>query len=295
VATRVIINADDLGVHPGTDAGIIDAYSQGVLTSATLLATTPWLEDAVRRAKAVGLPIGIHLSLTLGQSRAGKAAVPDLVDGEETLYRSAADILFTRNTRDGMMRLIPQIKGEFEAQLAAAADCGVTLTHCDSHQHVHMHPAIYAVVEELAGRFGVRHIRFAREQLYAFELGRDLPATVARNNHVKWLLLSWLARRIERRLKTPDEFFGVKYSGVMTRRALLGAVRGTRAETLEIGIHPGRKVDPSDTGYERPNYIDFISSPWRQRELDVQRDRSLGDEMRALGVVLCDYQGRSKG
>ncbi len=112
------------------------------------------------------------------------------------------------------------------------------------------HPAIYAVVEELAGRFGVRHIRFARERLYAFELGQDLPATVARNNHVKWLLLSWLARRIERRLKTPDEFFGVKYSGVMTRRALLGAVRGTRAETLEIGIHPGRKVDPSDTGYE---------------------------------------------
>ena len=83
MATRVIINADDLGVHPGTDAGIIDAYSQGVLTSATLLMTTPWLEDAVRRAKAVGLPIGIHLSLTLGQSRAGKAAVPDLVDGEE--------------------------------------------------------------------------------------------------------------------------------------------------------------------------------------------------------------------
>ena len=81
----------------------------------------------------------------------------------------------------------------------------------------------------------------------------------------------------------------------MTRRALLGAVRGTRAETLEIGIHPGRKVDPSDTGYERPNYIGFISSPWRQRELDVLRDGSLAGELKALGTVLCDYQGRSKG
>ncbi|MBV9433048.1 MAG: ChbG/HpnK family deacetylase [Hyphomicrobiales bacterium] len=294
MARRIIINADDLGVHPGTDAGIIDAYSQGVLTSATLLTTTPWLEDAVRRAKAVDLPLGIHLSLTIGQSRESKAAVPDLVDENGTLHRSAAEILFTNQRRDGTNHLISQIKAEFEAQFAAAADCGVKLTHCDSHQHVHMHPAIYAVVEELAPRFGVRRIRFVRERLYAFELGRDLPNTIGRNNHAKWLLLSWLARRIQCRVETAEEFFGVKYSGVTTERALLGVLRGTRADTLEIGIHPGRKVDPCDTGYDRSNYIGFISSSWRQRELDALCGGAIADELKVLGAVLCDYEGRSK-
>ncbi|MBV9052034.1 MAG: ChbG/HpnK family deacetylase [Hyphomicrobiales bacterium] len=294
MARRVIINADDLGVHPGTDAGILDAYTQGVLTSATLLMTTPWMQQALHRAKIVGLPLGVHLSLTLGKSRAGAAAAPDLVDHQGNLHRSAADILLTCNRRDGLTRLLPQIKVEFEAQLAAAADCGIAPTHLDSHQHVHMHPAIYALVQALAPRFGVHHIRFAREKLYAFELGGDLPATIGRNNHVKWLLLAWLARRIERRLKTPDEFFAVKYSGVMTKRALLGVIRASRAETLEIGIHPGRKVDPGDTGYEQPNYIRFISSPWRQRELDALCGHSLPDELKALGITLCDHQGRSK-
>ena len=34
--TRLIVNADDLGLHPSLDAGILRAHREGIVTSATL-------------------------------------------------------------------------------------------------------------------------------------------------------------------------------------------------------------------------------------------------------------------
>jgi predicted glycoside hydrolase/deacetylase ChbG (UPF0249 family) len=291
---RIVINADDFGIHPRTDEGIIRAYTDGILTSATLLATTPWLEQSAQRSRAVGLPTGVHLSLTLGRCRALPALVPDLADETGTLRLNASYILLMRAPNGDVPRFLAQIRAEFEAQLAAVADCGVKPTHCDSHQHVHMHPAVFAIVEDLAKRFGIPHLRITRERLYGFEMSADLLSAVARNNYAKWLLLMWLALRLKPNLTGTDEFFGVKYSGVLTKRALLGIARFSRADVLEIGVHPGLAVPTNETGYQRPGYAAFVSSPWREREFLLLTDKAVAERMRRLGVALCAYDGRVK-
>ena len=61
---RLVINADDLGLHPRIDEGILTAHAGGVVTSASLLATGPFAREAVRRAVQQQLPMGLHLCLT---------------------------------------------------------------------------------------------------------------------------------------------------------------------------------------------------------------------------------------
>ena len=52
-----------------------------VVCRRTMLMTTAYLEETVRDCvRPAVLPIGIHLSLTLGKAVASAAQVPDLVD-----------------------------------------------------------------------------------------------------------------------------------------------------------------------------------------------------------------------
>ena len=48
MAPGIIINADDLGIHPSINAGILSAYRNGILTSSTMLVTTDFLEETLR-------------------------------------------------------------------------------------------------------------------------------------------------------------------------------------------------------------------------------------------------------
>ena len=51
---RVIINADDFGIHTNVNQGIIAAHQQGILTSTSLLAGGPAFDEAVELAKTYG-------------------------------------------------------------------------------------------------------------------------------------------------------------------------------------------------------------------------------------------------
>ena len=61
--TRLVVNADDLGLHPALDAGILRAHREGIVTSATVLVSGPNAEEAVDKARAQGLALGVHLAL----------------------------------------------------------------------------------------------------------------------------------------------------------------------------------------------------------------------------------------
>ena len=60
----LIINADDFGLHEQINKGIIKGFKEGIITSTSIMPTTPAFEEAVELAKAnPDLGIGIHLTL----------------------------------------------------------------------------------------------------------------------------------------------------------------------------------------------------------------------------------------
>ncbi len=290
--TNLIVNADDLGIHPEIDRGIVEAYRVGILSSATLLMTAGYEAPAAKLALANGLPIGIHLSLTLGKARAPIDQTSELTDEEGYFFRSPLHFL-VRPERSA--RLLSQIACEFAAQLADLADLGVRPTHIDSHQHIHMHPALFAIAEEAAMRFGIRHIRRVREPFYAFELRSNIWPALRRKNHIKWLLLRALDRRLAPRLQTPSRFFGVKHSGIFTPAILKALLREDRhAGSLEIGIHPGRPIAAGSVVCNGRRYDAFIESPWRRQELAALCDPELPRFIERAGFVLTSFDGVPK-
>jgi chitin disaccharide deacetylase len=291
----LIVNADDLGIHPSVNAGILSAYRSGILTSCTMLFTTPYLEETVRDCVRPGvLPIGIHLSLTLGKSAAGHDRVPHLADAEGNLALTARRLLTGSFADDRGRRLLDEIRIEFEAQLGLARDWGLRLSHADSHQHVHMNPAIFAIVEDLLPRHGVARVRFSREPL-SLAAAASLAAPGRPANAAKWALLRWRSGQIRPRLATTDTFFGIVHSGATSRDALKLSLRAASPDkSVEICIHPGFCAPRDERAYPQPNYNAFISSPARLMEHDALTDGGVMELLRRRGLVLRAFDGRAK-
>jgi len=88
---QVVINADDFGLSPGVNQGILEAFRDGIVTSTTLLVNLPSFDDAVRKARDhPELPVGVHLSLLWGEPASSPADVPTLVDRGGRFPRSVA-------------------------------------------------------------------------------------------------------------------------------------------------------------------------------------------------------------
>ena len=55
---RLIITADDFGYSEGRNRGIVQAFESGIVQRTSLMVNGVQAEDAVRRARACGLPMG---------------------------------------------------------------------------------------------------------------------------------------------------------------------------------------------------------------------------------------------
>lgn len=295
-APGLIINADDLGIHPSINAGILSAYRKGILTSCTMLMTTPYLTETVHNfVRPAALPIGIHLSLTLGRPVAGHNQIAGLVDESGEFKLSAGRLICSSFASERGRCLLREITYEFEAQLALARDIGLRPTHADSHQHVHMNPAIFAALEEILPRYGVDRLRYGREPFPTFVFGTDPMALIRRCNLAKWALLRWCSLQIQPHLVSNKDFFGILYSGTMTKRALMAAVaRAAAARSTEICIHPGFAAPGGEAFYPRSGYNDFISSSARQIEHDILLDEDVIELLGRRGLVLRAFDGSPK-
>lgn len=135
-ARFLIVNADDLGLSAGVNAGIAAAHERGIVTSASLMVRKPAATEAVALADEYrSLAIGLHIDLGQWDYEEGEWKVAYQhcsPDDEATVER------------------------ECRAQLQAFRELlGRAPTHLDSHQHTHMSEPVTTVAERLAGEFGV--------------------------------------------------------------------------------------------------------------------------------------------
>lgn len=143
---RVIVNADDLGMSDAVNDAVLGALAAGTCTSASLLATGPAADDALRRCRAAGLAVGVHLDLTGFAPLTG--GVGRLV-GPDGRFRG--DALAIRDDAG--------VAEEWIAQVARVRDAGVAVDHLDSHQHVHHLPVLGRALRAVCAATGVRRVR----------------------------------------------------------------------------------------------------------------------------------------
>ncbi|MHC4755880.1 MAG: carbohydrate deacetylase [Planctomycetota bacterium] len=171
---RIIVNADDFGLSEGVNRAVIQAYQEGVLTSATLMAGAPAARQAVEMSKAEpGLGVGIHLNLTEGKAVSQDLIVKCLVDSKGNFRYSAGKLAMLSMIRP---KIRQAIRTELAAQIQYVIDSGLKPTHMDSHKHIHTFPVLYSIVCQLAAQFGIRALRLAYEPGDVSDVPWPLPS-----------------------------------------------------------------------------------------------------------------------
>ena len=141
----LIVNADDFGLTPGVNAGILAAHRQGVVTSTTVLVTADLDREQLARARDSGLGLGLHVNLTHGRPLTRGRS---LVDGRGHFVRDARQAAAGAEVRD--------MRAEVEAQIERFERLvGRRPTHLDTHHHVGLHSPVREVVLEIARRLGL--------------------------------------------------------------------------------------------------------------------------------------------
>lgn len=227
------MNADDLGLTTGVNDAVFQAHEHGILTSASLMAGGPAVDDAIARARHhPSLGIGCHLTLVDGRPVAPLSEVRSLVDAQGCFRPSWRP--FIRDALAGRIAL-SEVERELTAQIDRLATAGVRLTHLDSHKHVHVYPPIFSIVAGLAARYGVPAVRVPFEAPVASVLLSSAGVT----NLAIW---PWAAidRHRARRLRLNlPAFTGRFLTGTLTLPALLDAIQRVPPGVTELMVHPG--------------------------------------------------------
>ena len=133
---RLIVNADDFGLSPGVNRGIVRAHEHGIVTSTSLMVRATAVAEAVEMARSLPtLALGIHVDL--GEWH---YAVDE--------WRPRYEVVPMHDPQ--------RVAVEIEAQLEAFGRLvGRAPTHLDSHQHVHHDPNVKPVLLDIGARLGV--------------------------------------------------------------------------------------------------------------------------------------------
>jgi predicted glycoside hydrolase/deacetylase ChbG (UPF0249 family) len=167
---RLIVNADDLGLSPAVNRGIIELQAAGIVTSASLLMNLPATADALDRTADGRLDVGVHLNLTVGRPLSGPA--PGLVGRDGRL---APLPVVVRRLLRGELRLAT-VEREWAAQIEALLATGRRAAHLDSHQHLHALPGLLGLAGRLARRYDIGALRLPGHGLVLHQAMPLLPA-----------------------------------------------------------------------------------------------------------------------
>jgi chitin disaccharide deacetylase len=158
----VIVTADDFGLSPGVDRGILDAFRRGIVTSTALLVNFPdFSESLLRLREEPRLEVGIHLNLTAGPPVLSPKRVRTLV-GKDGSFQNFSQFF----ARVAVSQIDwSEVASEWRAQFERGIDRGCRFTFITSHQHVHMLPEGARICVKLAHEFGVRSVRLTNFRL----------------------------------------------------------------------------------------------------------------------------------
>jgi len=275
---QLIVNADDLGLTPAVNRGVVRAFQSGIVTSTSLLVTGSAFEDAVALARQnPELDVGLHLALVEERAVLGPDVLPTLVDETGRFPRTSAE--FIRRAILGGINWL-EVEREIAAQIALFQETGLRLSHLDSHQHLHMFPPVFQIVRRLAR--WVENV-WIRNPVGPWRKSPDTP--MGRWVQRLGLNLTCLSARRLRdgsQPQMPDGMYGFEVSGRLTQSALEQILRKIPDGLYELICHPGEDDAETRTRYSHWGYR------WAE-ELEALTARETRLVLQEQGIVLTSF------
>lgn len=142
---RLVVRGDDFGMCHAVNEGIKRAFSEGIVTTASTMAPCPWFGEAIAIAKDLGIPVGVHQTLTCEWDYFRWRPLTDGLSlaGADGTFRPSVELAREHVQHGDVVR-------ELLAQVDRFRAAGVSLDYLDHHMGSTL-PAAYAEVSELTG------------------------------------------------------------------------------------------------------------------------------------------------
>ena len=280
---QIFLHADDLGLNRCVTDGILAGFTEGLLTSTSVLANAPAFEYAVSRWKRLEqervsgclasaakrqllnddgtcpFDLGVHLNLT--QGRPLTPAFPKELLDDTGRFPGVGRIFAQLFWRADRWR--EAIHRELSAQIERVLDNGLKPTHFNGHQYVELMPGVAEIILQLAERFQIRVVRVAFERRVATAFcGNPRPISNWCLAHVKHCFAGQFRKRMAHGpLHHADQFCGTAHAGHVSLNVLRKFVVGLpRHASLEIGLHPGMEPTEIDLPATAAGWFDPLAN-----------------------------------
>ena len=267
---RLIVNADDFGLHAAANAAVIQAHRGGILTTASLMVNEPGFQEAVELAREnPKLGVGLHITLLHGHSALPPERIPGLVNGNREFSNKPVQAGFRYFCR---RHLASQLREEIHAQFAKFRATGLPLDHVNGHLHMHLHPVVFRILAADARPLGIARMRLTRDPL-DINLRIDRGHQWYRRSHA--MIFGQLSKRAAPVLAK----LGVRHTD-----HVFGLLQNARVDKAFVrALLP--LLPPGDSElYSHPSLGEF------KHELEALTDPEARDSVRALGIHLIRYQ-----
>lgn len=275
---KIIVNADDFGRHELINQAVALGVERGFLRSATIMPGGVAFAGAVAVAKShANLGVGVHFTLVNGTPVLPPTEIPTLVRPNGTFYDDYGS--FMKRYVQGKFSLT-EVRAELAAQLNKVQNTKLTLTHVDSHQHLHHLPGIIGIVLDLAAAANIKKLRIARTKLSVSGEATGVGQLIGRLG--LGTLAAMAARKaVKHGFIMPDHFAGIVAGEAVNaeymRRFIINAASGT----TEIMLHPG--IDNEILSVECGWVHDFAA------ELNAVTSQKLADLLTEQNIESINY------
>jgi len=223
----LIVNADDFGANPRTSDPVVELFDERVLTSASAMVRMRDTGRAASLAAEHGIPVGLHLNLTL------PFADPSVPAPVRERQLRLTEVFGSESWRDGGSarpsgRLLAEV---IDDQLECFRKSFGEPTHLDGHHHVHTHPS---VLEHLPADLPIRPIL-------------SVPSRAGARRSMR-------ERRLHRRFLCPETCFALEDVHPSLGGVGLQALDRARRRPLEIMVHPRQERE----------HAALLSAEWRR-------------------------------
>ena len=275
---RLIINADDFGLSAGVNAAVVKAHSQGVVTSATIMANMQGALEAAKMARQLrSLGVGVHLNLTEGKPLSRDALVKCLLNDEGEFAFSPARLAGMSLISSSIRRAI-QI--EMACQIQWAIDHNIRLTHIDSHKHIHCFPVIFSTVCGLAKLFDIEAVRWTCEPISVSCAPWPLPSEGGKKRAKLIRRMAKINRFQNSKLLKTDGLLGITHLGKINANFFNALSLYNPLSVGELMTHPGHSGAASG---------DYTQAVQRQGELETLCSEKTKEYLAKANIELVHY------
>jgi len=271
-----ILNADNFGMSKEHNKAILEAYNNGFLTSAGLIANGEAFPAAVNDIlpECPNLSTGIQLNITIGK------ALTDcklLTDSNGNFNAGLIYIFINSRKKDFLL----QIEKEFRAQIEKVQK-NTSIMHLSSCSNIHMLPEIFKLVLNLAIEYKIPFIRTMHENIYFVpNIAKHLSIKYI-FNFIKTLILNHFSNLNKDLIKatsirTNDYIIGSEYANLMD------------FTTIDLGLKSINKDELIVETIINPCYSPTLNNN-NTAELALALDKKLEDSINRQGYEITNYK-----